>query len=80
VRVTGLPGTSCDWITLVKSDTPDNEYGTNACGNGSKAFTWSLSSPWEPGSYEARIYFDYYGNREERYIVRARKPFTVMPQ
>ncbi len=54
----GLPGNETDWITLVPSGTPDDDYGTWFYTNGEESGTHVFTG-LAPGDYEIRLYFDY---------------------
>ncbi len=59
VSVSGLSGSSTDWLTLVKADAPTNTWGEWTYTQGVTSGNWSFRAPAQPGSYEIRVYLDY---------------------
>ncbi|MEW6230244.1 MAG: hypothetical protein AB1700_19530, partial [Bacillota bacterium] len=52
----GAPGYPQDWVTLVSTSTPAEQYGEWYYLGGKKAGTVNFTTPNAPGTYEVRLY------------------------
>ena len=76
--IEGLSGSRTDWVTLVSSATPENEWGAQWVYTNSKlAGSWSFNAPAEPGRYEIRVYFNW---PDGGFTVKARESFEIVIQ
>ena len=57
--VSGLPGNTQDWLTLVASDAAADSFGEWSYTNGVTDGAFTFTAPGAPGAYEIRVYFDY---------------------
>jgi len=72
VIFSGLPGNKKDWINVIKSGTPDNQFGSNwKYTNGKTSGSLTFNGMYSEGEYEARVYFD------NGLTVKARYKFKV---
>jgi hypothetical protein len=76
VEFSGLPASSYDWITIVPSGTPDDQYGQWIQLQGQREGRHEFGG-LPAGSYEVRAYFDWPAGG---YTVQARHPFTVVDE
>lgn len=58
VQYAGLPGNSHDWITLVRANRPDNNYGQWFYTHGKKSGTYRFNGV-RKGLYEIRVYYNW---------------------
>ncbi len=75
IRYDGLPGNQNDWVTVVPLGTPTDNWGEWTYTNGKVGGSFEVKG-LAPGSYEARIYFDWPNGGFE---VARSWPFTVEP-
>lgn len=73
INYSGLPGNAHDWITLVRTGTPDDTYGEWFYTNGQKSGSYTFA-PQEPGDYEVRVYFNW---PDGGYVVQKRIKIKV---
>ncbi len=75
IRYDGLPGNQRDWVTVVPLGTPADNWGQWTYTDGKVGGSFEIEG-LAPGSYEARVYFDWPNGGFE---VARSWPFTVEP-
>ena len=73
VQYLDLPGNQKDWITIVRSDAPENSYGQYFYTMGKKEGDFIFGG-LAPGEYEVRVYYNWPNGG---FLVQSRQKFTV---